>query len=608
MFSNLSIRSRLITSFGVVLFLIVVLTVTSIQRVSLINSNLRTVNDVNSVKQRYAINFRGSVHDRAISLRDVTLVDKAEEVDDAIREIERLTKNYADSAGPLDEMLAKPDATEKEKEILGRIKGTEQRTLPLIDRVIALRNAGKPAQAKALLLEKARPEFITWLKEINEFIDLQEATNKAIGVETRSISESFRTFSLLLCVVVLVIGAVAAKWSVDSIKPLNNLTEIMLRLANRDFTVEVTGMTREDEVGEMARTVQVFKESGIERERLEEQAKEFQSELDQKLTDMEQAFEASGAEQARVVEAMASALAVLAEGDLTVRMNPEEHPKYRQLLNDFNVAVENLAESMSQVKEAVEQMSSRTAEITSGSQALASGASDQVSRIEEVTANVQEFARTAQQNATDATATKSAAELAREFTEAGTKGMLRLTEAVGQIQHTSAETAAILRTIEEIAAQTNLLALNAAIEAARAGDAGKGFAVVAEEVRVLALRSAEASKNTSALIEKGIETANSGVAINAEVVSSLEKVSEQIAQVAEITASIAVAAGDQASAVSEIDSAVNAIGGITQHVAASADVSAQASEEMAKQADGIQELVNQFQLERVRISSRRRAA
>lgn len=606
--SNLKISTRLAFGFALVLALLIGLSVISISRVRGINANLTTINDVNSVKQRYAINFRGSVHDRSIDLRDVTLVG-GEELDAVIADIKRLADNYAASAGPLDSMLALPEASDEERSIIKDIKATEERTQPLIDRVIALQRAGDAAGAKQVLMTQARPEFVKWLSQINQFIDLEEAKNKTIGTSTREVATSFTLLTIVLCFGALVLGTGAATLAVRSIAPITQLTGIMGRLADRDFSVHVPHADRGDEIGDIARAVQVFKTSGVERARLEAQAVAFKDELDAKLKETTQAFEQAGREQAQVVDAMAAALTRIAEGDLTVRIDPSSAPSYRQLLSDFNRAIENLSVPLAQVNAAVTQVTMATGEITSGSQSLASGASDQVAKLQQVTASVQDFAESARENARNAQTAQSLSAKAKTHTEEGSARMQRLTHAVGEIQQASSETAKIVRTIEEIAFQTNLLALNAAVEAARAGDAGRGFAVVAEEVRALALRSAEASKTSAALIEKGVESAKRGVAINAEMLQTLEQVNDQIVQVAEITADIARSAERQATAVSEIDIAVEAISGVTQQVAANAEESASAAEELAAQANVLRDTVSQFQVsEKISGNAKRSAA
>ena len=175
MLKNVKISTRLTFGFVVVLALMIILTVVGIIQVNKINDSLTAINDVNSVKQRYAINFRGSVHDRAISIRDVTLMSGAGELATVLSGIERLQAFYADSAVLLDKMFAERDDTmPQEREILASIKATEVKTLPLMRDVIQSQQAGDAAKAKTILMEQARPAFVEWLARINQFIDLQK--------------------------------------------------------------------------------------------------------------------------------------------------------------------------------------------------------------------------------------------------------------------------------------------------------------------------------------------------------------------------------------------------------------------------------------------------
>ena len=213
-FGNLKIGARLAAGFGVVLALMLVLVTIAVGRVGDISTGLTTINDVNSVKQRYAINFRGSVHDRAISLRDVTLVADAAALAPVLADIDRLSADYAKSAEQLDRMFAeRTDITAEERAILADIKGIEARTLPLIQKVVALRQAGDDAQAKALLMSQARPAFVDWLARINVFIDLQEKMNQAQGAQARSVAQGFAALMTILALAAVVAGVLVA-WAI----------------------------------------------------------------------------------------------------------------------------------------------------------------------------------------------------------------------------------------------------------------------------------------------------------------------------------------------------------------------------------------------------------
>ena len=200
------------------------------------------------------------------------------------------------------------------------------------------------------------------------------------------------------------------------------------------------------------------------------------------------------------------------------------------------------------------------------------------------------------QNALNAREAKGVAEQARGSADKGVESMSRMSSAINQIKSSSDATSKIVRTIDEIAFQTNLLALNAAVEAARAGDAGRGFAVVAEEVRNLAMRSAEAAKNTATLIEEAVKNSENGVAINTEVLVNFQEITEKISKVSQVVAEIAAASEQQDQGISQVNKAVEQMNQLTQQNAANAEESASAAEEMSSQSEQMRSMVAGFKL------------
>lgn len=233
------LKRRLIIGFGAIMVLATLTTAYSISQVSYVESALKEINDLNSVKQRYAINFRGSVHDRAISLRDVVLVSDPAEREVALNDIKRLEEAYARSAQPLDMFFADDAVVTPDKTILSEIKAIEARTNPLVKEVIDAQLGGRSEEARQLLLQKARPAFVEWLAAINKFINFEEAQNKAIGNDVYSVVGRFALAMSLACIMTLLIAGGVAFWNVRALRPIRYLTEVMTKLAEGDLDVAV---------------------------------------------------------------------------------------------------------------------------------------------------------------------------------------------------------------------------------------------------------------------------------------------------------------------------------------------------------------------------------
>lgn len=195
--SSITVRSRLALGYGVILALLILLTVQGIQKVNFIDRTLAEITDVNSVKQRYAINFRGSVHDRAIAIRDIAITTSAQELNSFVNEIRQLEAFYAKSATNMQQMLAGDTKfTQQERDILQRIDSIQSRTLPIIEQIITAKRAGDDVAQR--VLADARPAFIDWLNTINEFIDFQEEQNQVATPEAREVAGGFQNLMLML--------------------------------------------------------------------------------------------------------------------------------------------------------------------------------------------------------------------------------------------------------------------------------------------------------------------------------------------------------------------------------------------------------------------------
>ncbi|HEY0777159.1 MAG TPA: methyl-accepting chemotaxis protein [Gemmatirosa sp.] len=289
----------------------------------------------------------------------------------------------------------------------------------------------------------------------------------------------------------------------------------------------------------------------------------------------------------------------VAARDLTPRMTGQYAGEHAAMQAAVNTALTQLETDLTQVAEGATQVSAASAQIAAGSQALAAGTTEQASSLEEISASLQEITAMAAQTAANTKEVQGLMSAVKSSADSGAECMTRLTGAVEKIQTSSNATARIVKTIDEIAFQTNLLALNAAVEAARAGDAGRGFAVVAEEVRALALRSAEAAKQTAALIETSVQNAAEGVATNREATERLHEITAQVSRVATVMTEIGVAIDQQAQGVSQVNVGTEQINQVTQQNAASSEESAATAEELTGQAAALTGMLQAFHLSRV---------
>jgi methyl-accepting chemotaxis protein len=234
--------------------------------------------------------------------------------------------------------------------------------------------------------------------------------------------------------------------------------------------------------------------------------------------------------------------------------------------------------------DACDQVAIGTEEVSSASQSLAEGASEQAASIEETSSSLEEMASITRQNAENAGHADTLMKEAKQVISLANESMARLIQSMEEISRSSEETSKIVKTIDEIAFQTNLLALNAAVEAARAGEAGAGFAVVADEVRNLAMRAAEAAKNTSALIEGTVKRIEDGSELVTKTSRDFGEVAKAADAVGKLVAKIAEASHEQAQGIGQVSEAVGGMDKAIQMNAAHAEESASASEEMSAQA------------------------
>ncbi len=244
------------------------------------------------------------------------------------------------------------------------------------------------------------------------------------------------------------------------------------------------------------------------------------------------------------------------------------------------------------LKSGAQELESASNQLSASGQALAQGASEQAASIEETTAAVAQISEMASNNSKSAQDANQITNKVQDTAQSGFTQMQEMVSAITNIKSAAEETADIIKTIDDIAFQTNLLALNAAVEAARAGDAGKGFAVVAEEVRSLAQRSATAAKDTADKIRRSTELAENGVRVSRDVERYLSEIQTSSKDAFEIVSRIASASKDQSSGLANLDSSMGELDRVTQTNAASAEESAAAAADLAKQTDSLKRVIS----------------
>ncbi len=420
------------------------------------------------------------------------------------------------------------------------------------------------------------------------------------GLHIHDVDAAFRGMLLrqakVVLPLVLALSVLAAAIARGVTRSINGMTAGMNALAAGNLAVAIEGADRKDEIGAMARAVGVFRDNAValreaeaDKERLDAASSEERRRNEAERTRI-------ATEQQAVVAAVAQGLAALAEGDLTHRIVDEVAADYRKLRDDFNAAMDRLAETMAVIAENTQTIRSGTGEISKAADDLSQRTEQQAAGLEETAAALEEITTTVRQTAENAARAREVVSAARTGAEKSGIVVDKAVQAMGGIAGSAREITQIIGVIDEIAFQTNLLALNAGVEAARAGEAGKGFAVVAQEVRALAQRSAEAAKEIKGLISTSSEQVERGVDLVGETGRALKAIVDQVVEINELVIGIAASAQEQAMGLQQVNTAVNDMDQTTQRNAAMVEETTAASRGLAQDAERLAGLVARFRV------------
>ena len=289
-------------------------------------------------------------------------------------------------------------------------------------------------------------------------------------------------------------------------------------------------------------------------------------------------------------------LSLMAQGDMTVKIDKDYPGDFNQIKEAVNQIVASLNDTLSTIYQASDQVNAGADQVAQAAQGLSQGATEQASAIQELTASVTEISSEVNRNAGNVRQATDYVEQAVAGVGNSNQQMQEMLQSMNDISSTSGQISNIIKVIDDIAFQTNILALNAAVEAARAGQAGKGFAVVADEVRNLAIKSADAAKQTTVLIESSIRAVKQGSQSADNTARAMEDVAVKSNLVKDIIAEIDKASSEQATSIAEIMLGIEQISGVVQTNSATAEESAAASEELSSQATMLNEQIQKFRL------------
>ncbi|TDK29808.1 methyl-accepting chemotaxis protein [Rhizobium deserti] len=458
-------------------------------------------------------------------------------------------------------------------------------------------DANDDDECERLLFEEMTPISAKVDQDLSKLIEFNEKGAAEAYTSSQEVySLSIKIAVALLSVAALIVAGAIWYAFVGIAKPIENITQSMKNLAGGDAESAIPYPGRQDEIGEMAAAVGVFRSNALDNRRLEQEtsAQRHQSEEQQRRAAEQDRVRAEAMAQA--TSGLADGLKQLSAGNLSFQLSQPFAADFESLRADFNMAVEQLRGTLGAVSQATSSIDSGSREVSQSADDLAKRTEQQAASLEETAAALDQITANVSNSSKRAEEARTVAIQANESARHSGAVVANAVDAMGKIEQSSSQISSIISVIDEIAFQTNLLALNAGVEAARAGEAGKGFAVVAQEVRELAQRSAKAAKEIKDLIRNSSVDVESGVKLVSETGDALKTIEGYIVTINQHMDSIATSAREQSVGLSEVNTAVNQMDQVTQQNAAMVEEANAAGATLANEAARLRELIGRFDL------------
>lgn len=557
MMKNLKLNNKLLISFGIILLMMITSVGIAIFSLNKLGSAINTYAEKTLPNTVSVWEMRRNMVSAQRNILAALMADEQNDINE-----------HLDLAGKdAEQIFADYDNFSKnarlDQETLKSLLDSFNKVVPVHQQITELLKTGEEEQAYDLYIKQYAPLFD---ESNNILLSIAEEQNQRAQEDTDNAHKTLTAskFILIAAIAIAILLALAIMIILRKaiLPPVQEIDMVAQELSKGNLSAKVS-YDGKDEIGELSNSIK----------KLVEMINGIIKDLDYKLSE-------------------------LGNGNFTVDCKSSELyiGDFAPLQTSIQKIITQLSTTLSQINQASEQVSDGSSQVSSGAQSLAQGATEQASSIQELSASIAEVSERIKENANGAERASTLTNETMDIIKNSLEEMNLAREAMDEISSTSKDINKVIKAIDDIAFQTNILALNAAVEAARAGAAGKGFAVVADEVRNLSQKSAEAAKNTTALIENSIEAVEKGAVRVNKTSENFAVVANKATEINTLIGEISSKSQEQASAMTQIEVGIEQVSSVVQVNSATSEESAAASEELSSQAAVLKGLVGQFRL------------